>query len=210
VYLFTRSVQHDRANPLDSMGWAVKITEKVNAISETPVVLWTAVMSPDLGRLTWTTAAEDLSTITTMQDKLMADSGYLELVKEGARFSSGAPAVDGLVRYVHADRDGIATAQYSTAVRAVLAPGAWASGIALGVEIATRAKAITGQPTSFGAMQTGTYGEVGWIVLYDSIDQVQAAAEALADDAAFAKLLDDNAGTWIPGASTQVINRRVA
>jgi hypothetical protein len=209
VYLFSRSVQHDRANLVDSMAWSVRVTEKVNTISETPVALWTSVMSPDLGRLTWTTAVEDLSTITAMQDKLAADPGYLELVEEGARFSSG-PAVDGLVRYVHADRDGIATAQYSTAVRAVLAPGAWASGIALGVEIATRAKAITGRPTSFGAMQTGTYGEVGWIVLYDSIDEVQAATEALADDGAFAKLLDDNAGTWIPGASSQVINRRVA
>jgi hypothetical protein len=209
VYLFTRSVQHDRANLVDSMAWSVKITEKANAISETPIALWTTVMSPDLGRLTWTTAVDDLSTITTMQDKLVADSGYLDLVEEGARFSSGA-AVDGLVRYVHADRDGVATAQYSTAVRAVLAPGAWASGIALGVEIAVQAKALTGCPTSFGAMQTGTYGEVGWIVLYESIDQVQKATEALADDTAFAKLLDDNAGTWIPGASTQVINRRVA
>jgi len=210
VYLFSRSVQHDRANLLDSMAWSVSITEKVNTISETPVSLWTSVMSPELGRLTWTTVVEDLSTITTMQDKLIADPGYVELAEQGARFSSGAPAVDGLVRYVHADRDGIATAQYSTVVRAVLAPGAWASGVALGVEIATRAKAITGRPTSFGAMQSGTYGEVGWIVLYDSIDEVQAGTEALADDASFAKLLDDNAGTWIPGASTQVINRRVA
>ena len=60
-YLFTRSVQLARANLLDSMAWSVKITEKVNAIAETPVLLWSSLMSPDLGRLTWSTAVEDLS-----------------------------------------------------------------------------------------------------------------------------------------------------
>jgi hypothetical protein len=167
-------------------------------------------MSPDVGRLTWSTVAEDLSSLTAMQDKLLADPAYIDLVEEGAGFTDGNGATDALVRFVHADRDGVATAQYSTVVRTVVAPGAWVSGAVLGVEIAQRAKAITGRPTSFVASQSGTYGEVGWIALYDSIDQVQAASEALAADAGFAKLLDDNAGTWLPGSGTQVINRRVA
>lgn len=209
-YLFTRSVQLARANLLDSMAWSVKITEKVNAISETPIALWSSVMSPDVGRLTWSTAVEDLSSVTALQDKLVADPGYVELVDEGTRFTDGTGATDGLVRFVLADRDGVATAQFSTVVRSVIAPGAWASGTLLGIEIAERAKAITGRPTSFGVSQSGAYGEVGWIALYDSIDQVQAAGEALAADADFAKLLDDNAGTWIPGSATQLINRRVA
>ena len=208
-YLFMRSVQLARANLLDSTAWSVRITEKVNAISETPVLLWTSTMSPDVGRLTWTTAVMDLSSVTSLQDKLLADPGYVDLAEEGARFTDDTGATDGLVSLVHADRDGVETAQYSTVVRAVLAPGAWASGTALGVEVAQRAKAITGRPTSFGASQSGTYGEVGWITLYDSVDQVQAANEALAADADFAALLDANAGTWIPGSGTQVINRRV-
>lgn len=210
-YLFTRSVQLGRANLLDSMAWSVKITEKVNAIAQTPVALWSALMSPDAGRLTWTTVVEDLSTVTTMQDELIADPGYLDLVEEGARFTDGTGATDGLVRFVHADRDGVATAQYSTLVRAVLTPGSFASGTELGVEIAQRAKAITGRPTSFGASQTGTYGEVGWISLYDSIDQVQSAGEALAADGDFAKLLDDKASkAYIAGVSTQAMSRKVA
>jgi hypothetical protein len=209
-YLFSRSVQLTRAHLLDSMAWSVSLTEKANAISETPIALWSSLMSPDTGRLTWTTVVEDLSSVTATLDKLMADAGYVELVEEGTRFTDGTGATDGLVRFVHADRDGVETAQFSTVVRAVVAPGAWASGAVLGVEIAQRAKAITGRPTSFGVSQSGSYGEVGWIALYDSIDQVQAAAEALAADAGFAKLLDDNAGTWIAGEGSQVINRRVA
>ncbi|MGK2949907.1 MAG: hypothetical protein ACSLFP_15150 [Acidimicrobiales bacterium] len=211
TYLFTRSLQLAPGNLLDSMAWSVKMTEKVNAISDTPVALWTPVMSPDIGRLTWTAVVEDLAAMTTMEEKLMADPGYLELVEEGARYNSGAGVTDGLIRYVHADRDGVATAQFSSVVRAVLAPGAAVSGMVLGVEIAQRAKAVTGRPTSFGASQTGTYGEVGWIALYDSIDQVQAASEALAADAEWASMLDDKAGkAYLAGHSTQLINRKVA
>ncbi len=210
TFLFTRSVRLGRGNVLDATAWSVKMTEKVNGISETPVRLWTTVMSPDVGRLTWTSAVEHLSTIAVLQDKLLADAGYLDLVEEGTSYTDGAAPVDALVRLVHADTDGVASAQYSTVVRAVIAPGASATGVALGVEIATRAKAITGRPTSFGIAQTGVYGEVGWVALYDTIDEVEAASEALASDPGFAKLLDDNAGTWIAGLSTQVISRRVA
>ncbi|MFP5255528.1 MAG: hypothetical protein ACLGI8_06715 [Acidimicrobiia bacterium] len=209
TYLFTRSVQLARGNLLDSMAWSVKITEKVNAIADTPVLLWSSTMSPDVGRLTWSTAVEDLATLSSMEEKLMADPGYLELVQEGGSYTDGT-ATDGLVRLVHADRDGVATARYSTVVRAVTAPGAAVDAAVLGVEIAQRAKAITGRPTSFGMSQTGVYGEVGWIALYDSIDQVQAASEALAGDAPFAQLLDEKASrAYLPGASTQLINRRV-
>ena len=211
TYLFTRSVELAPGNLLDSMAWSVKITEKVNSISETPVALWTPVMSPDIGRLTWTAVVEELSSLTAMEEKLLADPGYLELVEEGARYNSGAGVTDGLIRYVHADRDGVATAQYSTVVQAVLAPGAAVSGTVLGVEIAQRAKAITGRPTSFGASQTGAYGQVGWIALYDTIDQVQAAGEALAADADFAALLDEKASkAYLAGVSNQFINRKVA
>lgn len=211
TYLFTRSLQLAPGKMLDSMAWSVKITEKVNAISDTPVAMWTPVMSPDIGRLTWTAVVDDLATLTSMEEKLMADPGYLELVEEGARYNSGAGVTDGLISYVHADRDGVATAQFSSVVRAVLAPGAAVSGITLGVEIAQRAKAITGRPTSFGASQTGTYGEVGWIALYDSIDQVQAASEALSADAEWAAMLDEKASkAYLAGHSAQFINRKVA
>lgn len=210
-YLFTRSARLAPGNVPAAMAWAVKITEKVNAIAETRVSLWSTVMSPELGRLTWTTLVEDLAVLTATDEKLMADSGYQELSAQGAEFDSGSGIEDGLVRYVHADRDGVDRATYATVVRAVLAPGSSVKGIELGVEIAQRAKAITGRPTSFGVSQTGTYGGVGWTALYESIDQVQAAAETLAADSGFGKLLDEKASkAYLPGHSTQTISRKIA
>jgi hypothetical protein len=210
-YLFSRSARLAPGNVPAAMAWAVAITEKVNAIAETRVSLWSTVMSPELGRLTWTTVVEDLASLTATDEKLLADSGYNELAKQGASLGDDNGIDDQLVRYVHADREGVETAQYATVVRSVLAPGSSVKGVELGVEIAQRAKAITGRPTSFGTSQTGTYGGVSWVALYDSIDQVQAAGEALAADAAFAKLLDEKASkAYLSGQSTQTIGRKIA
>ena len=68
-----------------------------------------------------------------------------------------------------------------------------------------------GRPTSFGAAQTGVYGAVGWITLYDSVDQVQTADAALAADKGFAELLDKEASkAYLAGVSTQTLYRELS
>ena len=92
-----------------------------------------------------------------------------------------------------------------------LAPGATADGIALGVEIAQRVKAIAGRPTLFGASLTGPYGQVAWFVLADSIDEIQAGNEAIGADADWVTMMDDRASKAYVGAVSQrFIMRRMA
>jgi len=208
-YVFSRSLRVT-GNPVDSMAWSAKITEKVNQIAEIKVNLWTPVMSPQINTLTWAAVVDDLAALTATDEKLMADSGYLDLVTEGNKFNAGGGVDDALMQLVHADPDTPAEPAYATAVTAILAPGAFVDGVALGVEIAQRAKAITGRPTSFAVSSTGVYGQVSWFQLHDSIEQVQAADEAINADADFGKLLDEKASkAYLAGQSTQTISRRV-
>ena len=209
AYLFTRSVRVS-GNLVDSMAWSAKITEKVNQIAEIRVSLWTPVMSPQINTLNWTAVVDDLAALTATDEKLMADSGYLELVAEGAQYNAGSGVDDQIIQLVHAESDGVKTAEYAATVRAVLAPGSFRDGIALGVEIAQLAKSLTGRPTSFGASATGAYGEVCWISLYDSIEQLQAAEEAINANADFLELIDDKASkAYLPGEAQQTISRKV-
>jgi hypothetical protein len=210
-YLFSRSARLAPGNLVDSMAWAMKMTEHVNTVSGLDVSLWSTVFSPKLGTLSWTAMVTDLTELEVSDEKLNADSGYLSLADEGAKFGTGELPDDSLVNLIFADPDAAASERtYASVVQAVLAPGNSVRGIELGVEIAQRAKKITGCPTSFGASQTGVYGEVGWIAVYDSVDQLQKAGEAIAADAAFATLLDKEAGkAYLPGASTQSVHRRV-
>jgi hypothetical protein len=208
-YLFTRSLKV-AGGLLDSMAWAAKVTEKVNQIAEVRVNLWSPVMSPQINTLTWVTVVDDLAALTVTDEKLTADSGYLDLITEGERFTGGNGIDDSLHQLVHPDADAPADPAYATVVTAILAPGSFVDGVTVGVEIAQRAKAITGRATSFAVASTGVYGQVSWLALYDSIEQVQAADQALSADADFAKLLDEKASkAYLAGQSAQTISRRI-
>jgi hypothetical protein len=211
MYLFSRSIRVGAGNPEKQLAWALKVTEKVNQISEVPVELWSSVFSPRADTLAWSATVDDLLTLETIDNKLISDSGYVTLVEEGAAHGSGDPIDDALLQFVFADpATADVAATYATTVQATLAPGGMARGIELGVETAQRAGKISGCPTSFCTSLTGTYGSVEWVSVYSSIEQLQRGQEAIAADADFAQLLDKELSkVYLPGA-VQLAWRKIA
>jgi hypothetical protein len=193
------------------MAWAIKGTEKLNQISEVPLTLWTPFASPAVGSLTWVARIEDLAVIEATNAKLMADPGFLAMLEEGASYFADSGVDDSLWQILHVDPD-VANSQpqYVNMVTAVLAPGHFRRGVELGIEIAQRAQQITGRSVTFSLAETGAYGAVQWGGLADSVEQVQAARQALAADQEFAELLDGEVSeAYLPDA-TQAIFRRLA
>jgi hypothetical protein len=211
MYLFTRSARLGPGSPVEQGAWALGVTEKVNQISELEVSLWATVFSPGLGTLVWTAVVEELSQLEASEAKLLADPSYLSLVEDGAKYSSGQAIDDGLLNLVYPDPDAATIQpQYASVVAGVIAPGHTARAIEFGVEIAQAAKKATGCPTSFGAVVTGPYGGVEWLVMYESVEQMQKAGEALNADASFGELVDKEAATlYLPGVTTQTAFRRI-
>lgn len=210
-YLFNRAIKLGPGNVLDSMAWAAKITELVNAAPGPEVRLWSRVLGPEIGTISWSTVVNNIAELTALDDHLMADSRYLELIEEGARLGDGNGAQDSLGRLIHADPEGFETAQYTAITLTRLAPGMAAAGIALGVELAQKVKQITGRPTSFGATVTGPYGQLAFFVMCDTIDELQAADEALSADASWIAIMDERASkAYLAAASERVILRRLA
>ena len=211
MYLFSRSARLGAGNPEKQLEWVLRVTEKVNQISETPVNAWSSVFSPKAQTLVWTATVDDLLTLETIENKLISDSGYVSLVEEGAAHASGDPIDDGLLQFVFADEAAAEIdATYATTVQATLAPGGMARGMELGVETAQRAGKISGCPTSFCSSLTGTYGSVEWISVYTSIEQLQRGQEAIAADAEFAQMVDKELSkVYLPGA-VQLAWRKIA
>jgi hypothetical protein len=211
MYLFARSTRLAPGNNRDAMAWAMNVTQKANQITELEVSLWATVFSPGFGTLAWTAAAEDLSQLEAADDKLNVDDGFVSLVDAGAKYASAEGINDGVLQLVHADVDAAAAQPtYATVVQSVLAPGATARGIEVGVEIAQRAKAVTGRPTSFGVALTGPYGGIEWISVFDSVQDLQQANEALAADASFNELIDSTASeVFVSSATVQTAYRRI-
>lgn len=211
MYLFTRSARLGAGNPVEQAAWAISITEKVNQISEVEVSLWARVFSPGLGTMAWTTSVENLATLETLEAKLLADSGYLDLIEQGTKYDSGEAIEDSLLQLVHADPDAASgQPQYVTVVDAVIAPGNSVKAIEGGVEIAQAVKGITGRPTSFALASTGVYGGVAWITMHDSIEQVQKAEEDIAADPNFAAQVDKLGPLFQPNTTTQMVYRKLA
>lgn len=211
MYLFTRRARIGTEKLADALQWAVTITEKVNQISQTPVSLYSTIFSPEVGALSWSTIVENLSELETTDAKLMADSGYLDLVSQGTKYQAPDGTVDdALSSFVLADRSESGSPAYATVTRATLAPGAFASGIETGVEIAQSAKAIGGLPVSFLVGVTGVYGGVGWITSAQSTDELQAASQRVNANAEFINLLDTKGSkAYLPGSATQVVVRKI-
>jgi hypothetical protein len=213
MYLYSTSVRSGMANPVKVMDWALRLTQKINQISEVPSALWTSVMSPAMGSLAWTSVVSDLAVIEDTETKLAADPGYMTLVDEATDLLSSAtePADQMLMQLVYGDRDAASIdAHYAMTVRATMAPGSMQKGIEFGVDLAQKVKQITGRPTSFAVNVTGDYGAVMWVSLAESIQQVQAANEALNTNEEFSKAVDkDAAKAYLPGA-IQTISRKVA
>jgi hypothetical protein len=211
MYLYSTSVRSGVANPAHVLEWAIRMTEKINQIGEVPSRLWTSAMSPAMGTLAWTAVVTDLAIIEETEAKLSTDPGYLALVDEAMPLLSTDAADQRLMQLVYADPDAArGDVQYASTVRAALAPGSMRRGIELGAEIAQQAKRITGRPTSFAVGVTGAYGDVMWVSLAETIQQLQSANEALNANEEFSKNLDKEAAkVYLPGA-TQTISRKIA
>lgn len=133
--------------------------------------------------------------------RLATDAKYISLAAEGR--SLFAEGVDDMLYqsvYDGSDEDG-ATAQYVSVVQAVCATGNYERAMVSGVEIAQKAEAATGRPTTFLANVTGNYGGGGWLAGYENLAAFEQAQRKLNSDAAFVKFLDANTGCYAPDPS---------
>jgi hypothetical protein len=211
MYLYTRTGRLRPSNVRDAMAWAVGITEKVNQITSLEVGLWTTRFSPASGTLVWSTFVEDLTALETANAKLMVDDSFIAESERGAQFASENGLDDEVAQLIHGEIDPSRSPKYAAAVRSEMAPGAFAKGVEVGVEIAQRATQISGVSTAFLLATTGTYGGVRWITAAETLEELEQAEQAVNGDAGFVQYVDSAVpGVYLPGITTQSIYERIA
>jgi hypothetical protein len=147
MYLFTRTTRLGATHAMDGMEWAVAMTEKVNQITSLNIGLWSPILSPAIGTLTWGTFVESLSDIEDAEAKLMADSIYVDLANQGAQLSNGT--LDDQVATVLSPLPADANPTHIAVVQSELANGHFERGVGAGLEIAAKATEIAGLDTVF-------------------------------------------------------------
>ena len=210
MFLFTRSARLVPGRTREAIAWTAEVTEKVNQIADLPVSLWQTVLSPDVGRMTWSTMTDELTALEAIEDKLLADDSYVDLVDRGAAFTNG-DLQDQLATILHAPAD-IAERQvgYVTVVTALAANGQFGAAVACAIQIAEKATAISGIDTSVAMANTGPYAQLAWITGAADLAELQRGEAAVNGDADFIAFLDGPAGSvYIPGSGMQTISRRI-
>lgn len=208
MYLYTRRVQLGLGHQQDGMEWAVDITAKVNQITSLNVGLWGTMMSPAVGQLAFGCAVETLADIEDAEAKLLVDPMYLDAVQRGTSLITGA-VDDECAQYLVGDGELPFDPTHLAVVRSALANGCFADGVTAGIEIAEKAKALSGLPTAFLLSTTGTYGGVGWITSATSLADLEKGEQTINANPEFVTLVDRHSTNYLPGATTQTLWRRI-
>jgi hypothetical protein len=212
MYLFGRRAQLSGAKFRKSLEWVAEITNRVSQTTGLQVRVWNQMFSPAVGTILWATTVPDLATLEAANDKLMVDEDYTDLLDKGQDYTLPGLVDDLLAVIISGQPDPNRQIDYVSSVRANIVGGKTATGMALGVEIAERAQAITGVPTLFVADATGNYGGVGWATGFANVTEMERSLQAINGDPKFIELIDDKAkGVYndSPGSATQVIYRRI-
>jgi hypothetical protein len=208
MYLFTRMTRLAPGHMVDGIDWALSVTEKVNQITSLKVGLWSPILSPGVGSLSWGAAVESLSDLEDADAKLGADPGFLDLISQGATIT--APMLDDMTaQYVYNPAPDL-DATHVAVVQSQLANGAFQRGVEVGVKIAEKATEIGGSPTAFLMAVTGAYAGCLWITGATSLRELETGEQAVNANADFLALLDQEAAAcYLPGVTTQSIWRRM-
>jgi len=206
MFLFARSRRMHSGRVPAAMEWVVRATEQARQITGQRIDAWTAVMSPEVGTVTWTLFAEHLADIETAGDKLAVDPAFLRSVEESESLFDG-PISDGLATIVHATPDLEQPGGYVAVVTATAANGRLTDAMALGIEVADAATRVGGQPTVFAIANTGGYGNVMWFTASPDIQTLEASEAAVNADADFLALVDRLGSAFAPGAMQSIYRR---
>ena len=208
MYLFARSRRMHSGRVPAAMEGVVRTTEQARQITGQQIDAWTAVMSPEVGTVTWTLFAEHLVDIETAGDKLAVDAGFMRSVEESDSLFDG-PISDGLATIVHGTPDLEQPGSYVAVVTATAANGRLTDAIASWIELTDAVTRLGGQPTVFAVASTGVYGQVMWFTGSPDIQTLEAGESAINADADFLAMVDRAGTAFAPGAMQSIYRRIV-
>lgn len=172
MYIFSRSTIASLGRQFDAIPAAVGIAEMVTKVTGHELNVFVARFGAPQGSVMWSTRAESLVELQGITDKLMADSGYLEMIGSLDGLFM-APAEDRLGRVLTAPIDG-APSKYYGVTRAAMANGKQAAALAFGVKTAEYIGKAIGTQSAFTKAAYGGFNDVTWITGFDTEADVDA------------------------------------
>jgi hypothetical protein len=208
VYIFSRSTIAALGRQFDAIPAAVGVAQLVTKVTGHEVNVFTARFGAPLGSVTWSTRTESMVELQGITDKLMADSGYLEML-ESMNGLFMAPAEDRLSRVLTAPIEG-ATSKYYGITRAAMANGKQADAVAFGIRTAEYIGKSLGTMSAFTTSAYGGFNDVSWIVAFDAEADVDAFDDWQMSDSGYHEIVAEAGDLFVENSGHTTLIERIS
>jgi hypothetical protein len=206
MYIFSRSTIAALGRQFDAIPAAVGVAQMVTKVTGHEVNVFAARFGAPQGSVMWSARVESMTELQGITDKLMADSGYLEML-ESMNGLFMAPSEDRLGRVLTAPIEG-ASAKYYGVTRAAMANGKQADALAFGVKTAEYIGKSLGTMSAFTKAVYGGFNDVTWIVAFDTEADVDAFDDWQMTDSGYHDIVAEAGGLFVENSGhTNLIER---
>lgn len=207
MYLFSRNAKAAPGKIFEAMAAAAEIGKKASATSGLDIQTWRHHFGQPMGSISWTCRVESHAEFAQASEKMIADSGYVEMQQAMSELivEGEGDAFLQMVTGVPADTP----AKFYTTTRATIAQGKLGEAMQWGAEITDYVLTGVGRSGAFFSSSYGGFSDVAWLIGHDSIEQVDEMAAWQAGDAEYVKRVDEGGVLFVPASGANGLVERI-
>lgn len=209
MHLFTRTREIDIRPGPEAFTLVTDMAQLTSEVTGLEVIPWTSVFGLPIGTVVYSARVESHAAVADALAKLSADAGYQRLVATSGRQLCTGPGEDTIAELLSSAGYGESTANLASVVVARCAPGCIAEATAWGIDILSHASKTTGLDGSFLRVLYGPWATLAWIMLAETMEEVDIATASLAADGTYRERIDDAGPLLLPGSAKQHLLRRL-
>jgi hypothetical protein len=187
MYIFSRSTIATLGRQFDAYPAAVGVAEVVTKVTGQELNVFAGRFGMPQGSVMWSTRVESMVDLQGITDKLMADSGYQEMLASMDGLFM-APSEDRLGRVLTGPIDA-AMSKYYGVTRAAMVNGKQAEAVAFGIKTAEYIGKALGTQSAFTKSSYGGFNDVTWITGFETEADVDAFDDWQMSDSGYHEIL---------------------
>ncbi|MEM9041032.1 MAG: hypothetical protein AAGD33_14130 [Actinomycetota bacterium] len=207
MYVFSRTRLARPERMLDAMQSSVEIAQKASEISGIGIYVWSARFGAPLGTMSWSCRVDSQADFHTAGEKLTVDPSYLEMAQALSDHYQG-PAEDALMRVVSGTPSD-SPSKFYMVTTAAMAGGRYTEAVAWSVGMQEYVSDALGRPGMFGTRTYGGFADVGWLLGFESMAEVDEAADWEASTTEYHERLAAGSDLFIDGSGHQMLIERL-
>lgn len=200
MLLFSRTTISTQGRELEAIPAAIEVAGIAAAVTGTGVNVFRYLFGEPSGTVMWSSIVESQAALLAIDAQLMGDTGYLDQVQSMQGLYS-RPVEDHLSQVLSPLTEA-PEAKYYGITRAAMANGKFAGAIEHGLRAAEYMGTSLGIPSVFVKSTYGGFGDVAWIVGFDTIEGADKFDAWQMSDTGYHDIVAEAGGLYVENSGT--------